>query len=104
MDRYALAARTTIASFVAMVVILVLLELSSFNAATGSNSFIVVQVLGAILTLLLVLPGCYLWITGFRRFEDRLGYWGPKMLLYLTATIIYAVYLQLQSEHEPNDT
>ncbi|AOS96592.1 hypothetical protein AUP74_01128 [Microbulbifer aggregans] len=56
------------------------------------------EVSGILLTTSFTLPGLYLWVTGFKRYDEALGGFGPKLVLYFVFTIPYAIYLQYQYE------
>lgn len=98
MNKFELAAKTTLGAF--LVLIVLAFVVLSLQPVEGSLIFHVVQTLSLIIALLFFLPGFYLWVTGFNRFKKHLGYWKPRMFLYLVFTIFYAVYIQLRYGNE----
>lgn len=98
MNRFDVAAKIALFGFICF--LLAGVGIAILAPLEGTMAFQAVQLLLLVLTLLIVLPGLYLWFTGFRRFSGYLGYWGPKMVLYLCFTIGYAVYIQLKYGRE----
>ena len=102
MNRYRLLAHLCVASFLAMVCILITLNVLTIELAEGSSSFIFMQVIGALLSLIISICGLYLWITGFKRFKHIIGNFGFSWLCYLTFTIFSGVYMQYRYGSKAN--
>ena len=98
MNKFDLAAKTTLAALGCLIFLAIAVETK--DPIEGTSFFYVASGLSVIFALLFILPGMYLWVTGFKRFREHLGHWGPKMLSYMVLTIIYAVYIQLRHGHE----
>jgi hypothetical protein len=101
-DRYSVAAIVCLVAFAAQLAVTFLLDVSGYDPA--GNSYLPLQILGAALTLFFVLPGVYLWITGFTRFESWLRVSFGRAILYVAIPILCAAFLQLAGRYEQADT
>ena len=102
MDKHQLAAKTVIFSFLGMLVLLIFAV--STEPIEGNLSFTLLQIFGGILTIFIFIPGMYLWVTGFERFEIYLNHSASKKFMYVSFTFIYAVYLQLKYGNQVRDS
>jgi hypothetical protein len=79
-----------------------MLNFGTFDATEGSPGFIAVKIPGIVLSIISLISSLYLWITGFKRFERKIGS-TIGLLLYLSFNIMYAIYLQIRIEHDQKD-
>ena len=94
MNKFDIAAKFSLYSFVSLLAMGTVVVNLSPNE--GTITFQIVQAMTIALVLLVIFPGVYLWLTGFKRFSNYLGSWGPRMVMYICFTIAYAVYIQLK--------
>lgn len=104
MNKYEIAAKTSLYSFIAMLILLILLNVMSFGANEGTPLFRTAQAIALVPCLLFIVPGSYLWITGFKRYRNYLGQNNLKSILYASCfTVGYAIYIQLKYGRQFDD-
>ncbi|RBP44831.1 hypothetical protein DFR28_1221 [Arenicella xantha] len=87
-----------------MICIVFVLGVSQFELHKGSSSYTFMQVVGGLLSLLAFVSGFYLWVTGFKRYKHLLGGYSFKWLVYVSLTIISALYMQFKYGKETHDS
>jgi len=94
MNRYDIAQRVGVISIILLIVEGMILSNISENSAIELESSYIFQLLNSVVSLLMLCPGLYLWITGFKRFKYILGNYGFKWLAYFSFSIIGGFYMQ----------
>lgn len=100
MDKYAISVRLSIGSFLAMIGLTSSLGLLPGELFKYDAMDLFLNTAGFVLAAFFIFPGLYLWLTGFKRYKNLLGHWGPKLILYWVFTIPYAIYLQFKYERD----
>ncbi len=99
MDRYTAAARSVLYGFVALFALLVIVSYVEPNDEAGN--FMLFEGGVFVAAFLVVIPGLYLWVTGFARYKAYLGGYGVRWVIYAAVLpVVYAVYIQLRCRHE----
>ena len=98
MNKYAIFARLSLGSLIVMLGFTLLLGLLPSELFKYELTEQLIGIVALLLTAGFFLPGFYLWVTGFSRYKESIGYWSPRFVLYLVFTILYAIYLEFRNE------
>jgi len=102
MNRYDVALKIGIISFLVILVFLISMNFISEESASVAEKSILVQGVNIVLSLAVTCSGLFLWFTGFSRFKTRIGNYGIKWLMYATCTIFSGFYMQYRYGNEAN--
>jgi len=98
MNKYDLAFKTGIYSFIAIIVFLVAMNLLPIDIAMKAEESVIVQSLSTVLGLLLSISGLFLWVTGFKRFRKQLSTFG-SFFMYVSFNMLSAFYLHHRTKN-----
>jgi hypothetical protein len=103
MDRYSIAAIVSLVAIGVRLAIAIFLFSIGYEESEGSGSFLLLQGLGGVLSIVFFLSGGYLWLTGFTRYESWLKESHARAILYFILPGLYAAYIQLAGGYEKAD-
>ena len=96
MNKYDIALKVGVVSFIAMLIIVVSMNHLSSEITSHASGSGLAQVLGLVLSITVSCCGLFLWFTGFKRFHNIIGTYGFKWLIYVTFTIFSGFYMQFR--------
>lgn len=103
MDRYSIAAIASLVAVGAKLAIAVFLFSTGYDESDGSSLFLLLQVIGTLLSVVYFVAGGYLWLTGFTRYESWLKESFGRAILYFILPGLYATYIELSGRYEHAD-
>jgi hypothetical protein len=92
MNKYDVAYKTGIYSFITIIVFLVAMNFLPISIAMKAEESAIVQGFSTIIGLLFSISGLFLWVTGFKRFQKQLSTFG-SFFMYVSFNILSAFYL-----------
>lgn len=102
MNKYDVALKIGVLSFVAILFFLIFMNFISMESALEIEESKLIQSASVVLSLAVSSSGLFLWFTGFRRFKGRIGTYGFRWLMYATFTIFSGFYMQYRYGSETN--
>ena len=80
--------RVSIISILMLIVILVGLNIFSIDAFG-----VTLQAISSSLSISFILPAAYIWLDGFNRFKETIGFYSGKWVAYVAFNVVAGLYL-----------